>query len=89
MSPAKKAVGTAPPAAAQAKADQLAAELAGLSYEAARDQLLDVVRRLESGGESLEESLTLWERGEALAKHCESWLDGARQRIEAATAVEE
>jgi exodeoxyribonuclease VII small subunit len=64
-------------------------ELESLSYEAARDQLLDVVRRLESGGESLEESLALWERGEALAKHCESWLDGARRRIDAATAPTE
>ena len=56
-----------------------------LSYEAARDALLDVVRRLESGAETLEESLALWERGEALARHCESWLDGARRRIDAAT----
>jgi exodeoxyribonuclease VII small subunit len=55
-----------------------------LGYEQARDELAEVVRRLEAGGLSLEESLALWERGEALAKLCERYLDGARQRIEAA-----
>ncbi len=54
------------------------------SYEAARDELVEVVRRLESGGTSLEESLALWERGEALAKVCQGWLDGARKRLRAA-----
>ena len=63
----------------------LAAEVAGLSYEAARDALVDVVRRLESGAETLEESLALWERGEALARRCEEWLAGAQARIDAAT----
>ena len=61
-------------------------DVAQLSYEAARDALLDVVRRLESGAETLEESLALWERGEALAQHCETWLEGARKRVDAATA---
>ena len=56
-----------------------------LSYEAARDELVEVVRRLEAGGTSLEESLTLWERGEQLAAVCQRWLDGARARLEAAT----
>jgi exodeoxyribonuclease VII small subunit len=56
-----------------------------LSYEAARDELVEVVRRLEAGGTSLEESLTLWERGERLAAICQRWLDGARARLEAAT----
>lgn len=56
-----------------------------LSYEAARDELIDVVRRLEAGGTSLEESLTLWERGERLAAVCQRWLDGARARLQAAT----
>ncbi len=56
-----------------------------LSYEAARDELVEVVRRLEVGGTSLEESLTLWERGERLAAVCQRWLDGARARLEAAT----
>jgi exodeoxyribonuclease VII small subunit len=53
------------------------------SYEAARDELLDVVRRLEAGGLALEESLTLWERGEELAVICQTWLDGARARLAA------
>lgn len=57
-----------------------------LSYEAARAELEDVVRRLEAGGISLEESLTLWERGEALAKVCQDWLDGARARLDAVRA---
>lgn len=54
------------------------------SYEAARDELVETVRRLEAGGTTLEESLTLWERGEALADSCQTWLDGARARLEAA-----
>ncbi|GAA3282406.1 exodeoxyribonuclease VII small subunit [Paenarthrobacter aurescens] len=60
--------------------------LDNLSYEEAREQLVAVVGRLEAGGASLEESLALWERGEALAKRCEDWLEGARQRL--ATARE-
>jgi exodeoxyribonuclease VII small subunit len=55
-----------------------------LSYEEAREELIDVVRRLESGGSNLEESLALWERGEKLAQVCQSWLDGAKKRLEAA-----
>ncbi len=55
-----------------------------LSYEQARDQLVEIVQKLESGGASLSESLALWERGEQLADICQSWLDGARSRIEAA-----
>jgi exodeoxyribonuclease VII small subunit len=50
-------------------------------YEQARDELLTTVRRLEEGGLPLEESLALWERGEQLAAICQSWLDGARQRL--------
>ncbi|WP_020670449.1 exodeoxyribonuclease VII small subunit [Amycolatopsis nigrescens] len=61
-----------------------------LGYEEARDQLVAVVRELEAGGLSLEQSLALWEKGETLAKLCERHLDGARERIEAALAsVEE
>ncbi|MFI1969128.1 exodeoxyribonuclease VII small subunit [Streptomyces cinnamoneus] len=60
-----------------------------LGYEQARDELIDVVRRLEAGGTTLEESLALWERGEALAKVCRRWLDGARARLDAALAQEE
>ena len=55
-----------------------------LSYEEARDELVALVRRLETGGVGLEESLRLWERGEALADRCQRWLDGARRRLEAA-----
>jgi exodeoxyribonuclease VII small subunit len=55
-----------------------------LSYEQARDELISVVQRLESGGAPLEESLALWERGEQLAAICQQWLDGARARIAAA-----
>ncbi|GAB3465924.1 exodeoxyribonuclease VII small subunit [Kineococcus endophyticus] len=55
-----------------------------LSYEQARDELVDVVRRLETGGTGLEEALALWERGEALADRCQQWLDGARERLDAA-----
>jgi exodeoxyribonuclease VII small subunit len=57
-----------------------------LSYEQARDELTDVVRRLESGGLTLEESLTLWQRGERLAGICEEWLEGARAKLAAAMA---
>jgi exodeoxyribonuclease VII small subunit len=53
------------------------------SYEAARDELAQVVRALETGGVTLEESLVLWERGEALARICEQWLEGARSRLNA------
>ena len=59
------------------------------SYEAAREELIDVVRRLEAGGTTLEESLALWERGEALATICQDWLDGARKRLDAAIDPEE
>ena len=58
-----------------------------LSYEQARTELATVVERLEQGGSSLEESLALWERGEKLADVCQHWLDGARERIEAARAA--
>ena len=57
-----------------------------LSYEAAREELVEVVRVLEQGGVSLEESLALWERGEHLARVCQEWLDGARQRLDAVVA---
>ena len=54
-----------------------------ISYEAARDELAEVVVKLESGQSSLEESLALWERGELLAKICQEWLDGAKAKLEA------
>ncbi|MEU8982787.1 MULTISPECIES: exodeoxyribonuclease VII small subunit [unclassified Streptomyces] len=60
-----------------------------LGYEQARDELIEVVRRLEAGGTTLEESLALWERGEELAKVCRRWLEGARARLDAALAEED
>jgi exodeoxyribonuclease VII small subunit len=59
------------------------------SYEEAREELIEVVRTLEAGGTTLEESLALWERGEALAKVCQQWLDGARKRLDEAMGSEE
>ncbi|WP_309096190.1 exodeoxyribonuclease VII small subunit [Streptomyces sp.] len=59
-----------------------------LGYEQARDELIEVVRRLEAGGTTLEESLALWERGEELARVCRRWLEGARARLDAALAQE-
>lgn len=60
-----------------------AAEAEPMGYEAAREQLIEVVGRLESGGTSLEESLRLWEQAEELARTCQAWLDGARERLDA------
>jgi exodeoxyribonuclease VII small subunit len=54
----------------------------GLGYEQARDELAEVVRALEAGGLGLDESVALWERGEALARRCEEQLAGARERVE-------
>ncbi len=61
----------------------------GLSYEQARDELVKVVTELEQGGATLEQSIALWERGEALARRCEEWLIGAKQRLDAARAAVE
>ncbi len=72
-----------PPKAAPKSADEQ------LSYEQAREELVEVVRRLESGGTNLEDSLALWERGEHLARVCQSWLDGARKRLDAALGDDE
>jgi exodeoxyribonuclease VII small subunit len=58
-----------------------------MPYEQARDELVEVVRRLEGGGLTLEESLELWERGERLAAICSEWLEGARARLAAALPV--
>jgi exodeoxyribonuclease VII small subunit len=63
-------------------------DVSTLSYEQARDDLVAVVARLEAGGATLEESLALWERGEALAARCQQWLDGARDRLAAAHAAD-
>lgn len=58
-----------------------------ISYEQAREELVEVVRKLEAGGTTLEESLALWERGEELAATCHHWLEGARQRLAEAQAA--
>jgi exodeoxyribonuclease VII small subunit len=60
-----------------------------LSYESAREELVETVRRLEAGGTTLEESLALWERGEHLASVCQAWLDGVRRRLDAAQDAED
>lgn len=59
-------------------------DTAELSYEQARDELIAVVTELEQGAATLEQSLALWERGEALARRCEEWLLGAKARLDAA-----
>ncbi len=64
-----------------------AIDVADLSYEQARDELVAVVASLEQGASTLEESLALWERGEALAARCEEWLIGAKARLDAARAA--
>ncbi len=61
----------------------LPADIAALDYEAARDELAAIVGTLESGAVGLEESMRLWQRGEFLARHCESWLDAAQARLKA------
>jgi exodeoxyribonuclease VII small subunit len=73
--------GNGAPSNAAAKAGEMDEQI---PYEQARDQLTDVVKRLESGGLTLEESLELWERGERLAAICTQWLEGARARLTAA-----
>jgi exodeoxyribonuclease VII small subunit len=65
------------------------AEVASLSFEQARDELVRVVAELEQGAPTLEESLALWTRGEALAARCEEWLLGAKRRLEAARPSDE
>ncbi len=61
-------------------------DVAELTYEQARDELVRVVAELEQGSATLEQSLALWERGEALAQRCEEWLVGAKARLDAARA---
>lgn len=65
----------------------MSTDVSELSYEAARDELIKVVAELEQGSSSLEQSLALWERGEALAQRCEEWLVGARARLDAARSA--
>ena len=61
-----------------------AVEVSSLSFEQARDELVEIVKILELGQMSLDESLNYWERGEELAAYCERYLDGASTRIEQA-----
>ena len=70
-------------------ADASSASDEQLPYEQAREELIEVVRQLEAGGISLEESLALWERGERLASTCQRWLDGARSKLDAALEGDE
>jgi exodeoxyribonuclease VII small subunit len=69
-----------------ANATESVPDLSALSYEQARDELVRVVSELEQGSNTLEHSLALWERGEALARRCEEWLIGAKARLDAARA---
>ncbi len=62
-------------------------DISALAYEEARDRLAEVVRALEAGNVPLEQALALWERGEALAAHCQHLLDGARRRLDDARAA--
>ncbi|ACV08408.1 exodeoxyribonuclease VII small subunit [Jonesia denitrificans] len=62
--------------------DNTHADIESMPYEEARDELIGIVQRLETGNETLENSLALWERGELLAQRCQQWLDGARTRLE-------
>ena len=62
-------------------------DVSALSYEQARDELIRVVTELEQGAATLEQSLALWERGEALAARCEEWLLGAKARLDAARST--
>ena len=64
-------------------------DIQAMSYEQARDELVAVVGKLEQGGTTLEESIALWERGEALAARCGEWLVGARARLDAAKKARE
>jgi exodeoxyribonuclease VII small subunit len=72
------------PSASAGTSAPTVADPASLSFEQARDELVRVVAELEQGAPTLEQSLTLWERGEALAARCEEWLVGAKRRLDAA-----
>jgi exodeoxyribonuclease VII small subunit len=79
---------TSPEKAAPAAAAGSNGDVADFSYERARDELVRVVSELEQGSSTLEQSLALWERGEALARRCEEWLIGAKARLDAARATQ-
>lgn len=73
---------------AAASADAIDAKVAGFSYEEARSRLVDIVSTLEQGSLPLEDALAQWELGEALARRCQTLLDGARERLDQAAAAE-
>ena len=75
--------------AAASSAAELDAAVAHLTYEEARSELIEIVAQLEQGNIPLEQSLAMWERGEALARRCEAWLAGARERLTAAREATE
>jgi len=77
------------PSASAGSSAPAVADPAALSFEQARDELVRVVAELEQGAPTLEQSLTLWERGEALAARCEEWLLGAKRRLDAARPTAE
>lgn len=81
-----KSAGKAKGGKSDGAANGSGAEGARIPYEKARDELTELVKRLEAGGLTLEQSLELWERGERLAAICEEWLEGARARLAAAMA---
>jgi exodeoxyribonuclease VII small subunit len=70
------------PNAAEAGSNDMK-DIKDLTYEQARDELISIVAQLEGGQIELEESMTLWQRGEALAAHCNTWLDGAEAKLAA------
>lgn len=78
---------TGPSKTGAVKTGAVNSDVAELSYEQARDDLVRVVGELEQGSSTLEQSLALWERGEALAQRCEDWLVGARARLDAARSA--
>ncbi|ROS76907.1 exodeoxyribonuclease VII small subunit [Cellulomonas sp. PhB143] len=78
----KSVPGAPAPGSNEGSGPTIPEDVAALGYEDAKDELIRVVARLESGGEPLEASLALWERGEALAAQCQRRLDGARERLE-------
>ena len=73
--------GSSAPATGAPTTDAANGDVVELSYEAARDELVDIVARLENGQVGLEDSMGLWQRGEALAAHCAQWLDDAEAKL--------
>ena len=85
----KQPAGDQPPGQPASGSPAQGAPAEEMPYEQARDELIEVVRRLEGGGLTLEESLQLWERGERLAAICLQWLEGARARLAAALPAQD